>query len=376
MSLTKEDPLIWLYKTPKKDTNSIINAIESVLFKLDYGVYTLILSSKDDVFNILDSIKVKNFSHEKKKLGEDIYSYSLSKKLRGKERIRKSRFIIFKHSYPNIYILLTHESYTIFNDDIISFIQKFYPKIARTYVDSIYMKEILENLEKHVKELGIRIIWVSFRNRITDKEAKRFYETGVKWTDILYKDYFKEVVEKDIWINTINFTFMKPSHELEIGSHLNYSDVTCQISRYGFFKCNKMYDLFYNTIGANIIEKALEDLNFFDNRQRIKEEKLRPKPIVIEYNIDLFKDKNQNKKFIEVLQKVTYSSLSILHSNPYLHCSFVDFRDGSSYEIWILSNKEITIVPQMRSTYASLERLCHHIFIGLREGIIKSYRMQ
>ena len=150
-------------------------------------------------------------------------------------------------------------------------------------------------------------------------------------------------------------------------------NVTCQISRTGVFRCNKLLTFFNNTIVKDIVNKAIDDLNLLNNRQRKKEEKFKPKPIVIEYKIDLFKDSSQNKRLIEVLHGIPYSSLSVSHSNPYLNCSYVDFKDGSSYDIWILSNNEITIIPQMRSTYASLERLNHHIFIGLREGTIKNY---
>ena len=123
----------------------------------------------------------------------------------------------------------------------------------------------------------------------------------------------------------------------------------------------------------DIVNKAINDKELLSNRQRKKEENFKPKPIVIEYKIDIFRDKNQNRRLIEVLQGIPYSSLSVAHANPYLNCSFVDFKDGSSYDIWILSNNEITIIPQMRSTYASIERLSHHIFIGLREGLIKDY---
>jgi len=306
-------------------------------------------------------------------LGEEIYSFKLIKKIRGKNKERESRFLIFKHSNPYVYILITHEKYKFFYKDILSFTNKFYPKIARTYIDSKYMKIILQNLEKSIKGIRIRIKGLSAQRKITNKQAERLYETELKWTDISYEDMFRRVEENDQWIKSIYFTFIKNEDSIN-EKFKDYALIECQISRIGLFKCNRKYAFFYEKIIKYIIGKAIQDLKLFENRQRIKEERYKPKPITIQYNIDLFKDKNQNRRLIDVLENITYSSLSVFHSNPYLHCSFIDFKSGASYDIWGLSNNEITIVPQTRVTYASLERLCHYIFIGFREGIIKDYK--
>lgn len=374
MKMSRENPLIWLYNTPKNDSKDIISTIDTILKKVGYEFRFLILSSKFDLMDVLESRSFKNFSYKKQKLGENIYSFKLHKKIRSKKKVRESNFIIFKYTNPFIYILITHEKYDVFHYDIISFINRFYPKIARTYIDSQYMKLIFHNLEKTIEDVSIRINRVSTQSRITNKEARKHYATDIKWTDISYEEMFQNVEENDEWIKSIYFTFIE-SEGLISTKKIDLLDVNCQIFRTGVFKCNKVLGFFYNTVVKDIIDKAIDDLNLLNNRQRKKEEKFIPKPIVIEYKIDLFKDSNQNKRLIEVLQGIPYSSLSVSHSNPYLNCSFVDFKDGSSYDIWILSNNEITIIPQIRSTYASLEKLSHYIFIGLREGVIKNYSM-
>jgi hypothetical protein len=372
MKNLRENPLVWLYNTPKNDFKDIVSTIDSILMKLGYEIRTLILSSKYDLLDVIESRSFKSFNYDKQELGENIYSFKLYKKIRGRKKVRESRFIIFKHTNPFIYILITHEKYKVFHYDIISFINRFYPKIARSYIDSQYMKTIFHNLEKTIEDVSIRITRVSTQSRITNKEARKHYATDIKWTDISYEEMFQNVEENDEWIKSIYFTFIETEGVISTKKK-DLLDVVCQISRTGVFKCNKLLTFFYETIVKDIVNKAIDDLNLLNNRQRKKEEKFKPKPIVIEYKIDLFKDSSQNKRLIEVLQGIPYSSLSVSHSNPYLNCSYVDFKDGSSYDVWILSNNEITIIPQMRSTYASLERLSHHIFIGLREGTIKNY---
>ncbi len=372
LNKSKENPLVWLYVTPKSDIESIIGSVDSILLKLGYEIRTLILSSNYNLFEVIESTVINNFKYDRDELGKGIYSFKLFKKFKGRKKVRESRFIIFKHSNPNIYILITHENYSVFHYDILSFINKFYPKIARTFINSEYMKEIFYNLEKSIKEIKIRIMRLSTQSRITNKEAKKTYESEIKWTDISFKEMFENVEENDEWIKSVYFTFIRSKNILS-EEFKDFLDIACQISRDGIFKCDGNFGFFYKTIINDIVNKAINDKELLSNRQRKKEENFKPKPIVIEYKIDIFRDKNQNRRLIEVLQGIPYSSLSVAHANPYLNCSFVDFKDGSSYDIWILSNNEITIIPQMRSTYASIERLSHHIFIGLREGLIKDY---
>jgi len=46
MKKSRENPLVWLYKTPKNDFKDIVNTIDTILMKLGYEIRTLILSSK------------------------------------------------------------------------------------------------------------------------------------------------------------------------------------------------------------------------------------------------------------------------------------------------------------------------------------------
>lgn len=371
---SKEDPLIWLYKTPKENIESIIKTVDSIVLKLGYEIRLLVLSSIYNLFEILETRKFKYYQYKKKKLGENIYSYILKKRIKGTAKTRISKFIIFKHQKPNIYILLTHASFKVLRDDIISLIRRFYPKIAETYIDSFYMKEILKNLERKIDGMEIRIIRISSQGRIRSKGAKKKFESDVKWTDLSYEEAFERIEEYDNWIRSIYFNIIK-NNTSNTSELINQPEIICQIARNGMIKCNQKFSLFYDTVVKDIITKALGDLELFIDRERSLKENFVPKPIKIHYKYDLFKDKSQNNRLIDALKKITYSSLSVIHYNPYLHCTFVDFKDGSSYDIWILSNNEIIIIPQMRSSYASLERLCNHIFIGLREGIIENYSL-
>lgn len=61
----------------------------------------------------------------------------------------------------------------------------------------------------------------------------------------------------------------------------------------------------------------------------------------------------------------------MLHSNPYFHAVMLDYRDGSTYEVLVLSDSGLTVIPQGRATVRSLQRLCSHVFAGFREGDLR-----
>ncbi|MFZ0512240.1 MAG: hypothetical protein WAM14_11590, partial [Candidatus Nitrosopolaris sp.] len=53
--------------------------------------------------------------------------------------------------------------------------------------------------------------------------------------------------------------------------------------------------------------------------------------------------------------------------------SLLDYNDGSSYGIWIVSENEINIIPQIRATVASMTKLLNHIYQKIQEGDIAEY---
>jgi hypothetical protein len=113
---------------------------------------------------------------------------------------------------------------------------------------------------------------------------------------------------------------------------------------------------------------------FFKGRGRNSREDLSASPILIEYSEPLFQDKSQNQRLTAVLRKLPKASFSVFHMNPYFRASIVDFADGSSYDLWVLSETRLVINPQMRCTYASVERVCNHILSAFAEGEVKDLK--
>lgn len=93
-------------------------------------------------------------------------------------------------------------------------------------------------------------------------------------------------------------------------------------------------------------------------------------PIEIQFGEAIFANREDNLKFIFSLDKMARSGIAVMHQNPYVHVSLIDFFDGSSFDIFATSRKALTIIPQVEASPFSLNRLCNHIFENFREGSI------
>jgi hypothetical protein len=67
---------------------------------------------------------------------------------------------------------------------------------------------------------------------------------------------------------------------------------------------------------------------------------------------------------------MTRSGIAVLHENPYVHVSLIDFLDGSAFDIFATTPYAVTLIPQVDASAFSLNRLCNHIFENFREGEI------
>jgi hypothetical protein len=244
-----------------------------------------------------------------------------------------------------------------------------YPTFTFPYYYSWEMEEMLNQLAKTSSESRIMLTKISKKSRIASGLSRKNRESDLTWTDLPYKEVFMEARDNDSWIEKIYFDFIP---KVEAGRDFNRSIILSGfISRDGIYKCEKNFSLFFKTIvesSVDIFSKRKEKLS---NRARIKETNYEGKPLFIEFEEPIFQDKNQNKRLISVLSKLSRSANSVIHNNPYVHATITDYIDNSNYEIWVLSENKITIVPQTVCTMSSLNRFCNHISKEFQEGRIR-----
>ena len=231
------------------------------------------------------------------------------------------------------------------------------------------MRILLETYESNLKNEKIRIPRCVTKNLITNLNARKKVGSDIIYTDLPFRELFDKVAENDGWVKSLDFDLVFENSKDSIDSFQFFPHQKIyKIFRETSFQCSYNFTLFYQKIVERMANKAAESFELLDNRERIKEENYATKPFAILYNVEIFREKSQNRRLIDTLKNIRNSSISVLHANPYFHASYVDYLDGSSCDIWVLSNNRISIIPQIRSTPAALERLCENIFTGFREG--------
>ncbi len=355
---------------PHTDYTALIEQIHNYV-KLSYlPIQFALFTSKKDVFEYFDNRVVGEFKITKEHSDNDIYIGELSRKY-GRENDKEvsGNFLLFKHDKRDIYIILTHEDSNFFKNGLLRYIQINYPAFTPPFYYSWEIETLLDHLAESSTGATIMLTKVSRKSRLAGGLSRKSKESDLTWTDLPYKEIFRKAKEDDAWVEKIYFDFIPG---IEANKNLERSIILRGfVSRDGIYKCEKNFRLFYEAIVENSIEIFFERKEKLSNRARVKETNYESKPFFIEFEEPIFHDKTHNKRLIGVLRNLTHSANSVIHDNPYVHATVTDYIDNSNYEIWVLSDNRITIVPQAICTMSSLNRFCYHLSKEFQEGRIK-----
>lgn len=94
------------------------------------------------------------------------------------------------------------------------------------------------------------------------------------------------------------------------------------------------------------------------------------RPLVVEVAEGPFKHAG-GRRLIPAVESMPRTSSSLYYGS-YIHVFLVDFGDGSSFDVWAVSD-EVTIVPQIRATAAAVARLTAHMMKESGEGRVREH---
>ncbi len=362
----------WLYKQVHETADSCSGLIEEMLNRNPkYQMSVFLLVAKNDIYETFNTMNTEKFLI---KFGEannnkSIFSVKIAK---NDENKQFGNALIVRTPKREVYLALTDEPRQFLESVFRPFLNSFYPEISRAFLSSNELRQVLERLENTTGgEIIVdritayrRILYKVTYNTKTKKkeESSDTKESAVIYTKRPYQETFNDAIANDQWIDKIQFHLISKD-TIRLGGYF---------SRNGLFKFRHAFSPFYQTLLPFIIEIIEKKFKLYSNRSRI-ENKTQISPLVIDLDYDVFKDTAQNNRFIQSIKKMSYVSTSVYHSNPYVHLSLVDYLDGSSFDIWVLSANRITIVPQLRASGASVARLMNHIFERFREGTVSEY---
>ena len=377
--MVKKIDTYWLY-FHHNNLDSIFSAVSRAKLPYNFEIKLFMIISGDDLFAEIKKWTPENYAVEYLEENSNLITLKLTKTIKHIEEYNISGYLnLVKIANSNVYAAISYDSLKFVKQVMLKYFNHFYSNVSRLYVSSNQVKQILDKLKESTSGEIVtdRVVSYSRINNkpqiIIDKQdklleiqkvkegfKKRTKESDLRWTDEDYSKSFKRAAENDQWIDKITFSVRKENSELFFGS----------LSRDGLFKCNRNLKLFFSTILDTVSKIGNEKVKLFKQRSRLENNGV-IKPLTIEFSGNIFNDVEQNHKLVKVLSEFPKSSYTVYHGNPYLHASLVDYCDGSSYDLWVLSEDRMIIVPQLKASFSSISRFCEHIFRRFREGNIK-----
>ena len=186
----------------------------------------------------------------------------------------------------------------------------------------------------------------------------------ISWPQMTLNEAFDWVHQNNGWFQSIEFD-VKESDRIA---------ATISVTRQGILKATGLLNRAFNVFTLSVCKTIHENITLFSRRARLAHPDLSTSPLVIEFDADQFKEVEENKRLIQAMRKLRTASVSVLHGNPYLHLSLLDYFDGSAFDLWVLDDRRIILVPQLKASVAAIKRLVNHIFDDYAEGRLSSYQ--
>lgn len=350
------------FYSQKHTEDTLIDGIESLLGSHEDlqvrlfpvyidSVYWNNLKNGNPYFELLsknDGIYLFDFSFQTRELGE-------------KKRVTGKLFIVENRQYKNIYTVLTIENSLFFSRGVLHYFNKAYPRTSLTFITHKKLKNLLIDFRDRNNFEDLTIVRTTTYSRIGKKIMP-----SVNWPEFSLEKAFEWVADENGWFQNLKFKVRK--HQ---GPKVEIS-----VSRNGVIKSNGYMKLIYEHFILPMSKKVYEDFKFFSKRARLDNPNRDIRPLSIDFGYEQFTELEENQKFIGAMRTMKASSLSVVHSNPYVHLSIFDYFDGSSFDVWVLSAEKIIIVPQLKGSFQSIKRLINHIFDSYAEGDIRDYKVE
>ena len=273
--------------------------------------------------------------------------------------------LCLESKFRSVFMILSDCKYVLFRRLLGRIINFNYPLLSRVFLRDTEIRRLFRIMHTE-HDLGIIVDRYLSYSRLSDVSQ----EKNLRWTEKPYVEIFEELSEYNAWIKKIDFSTWK--QVIKENTPVQKKIFKGAISRDCNFIVKGDFKKFYDYIITSSLKMIGERLGYLEERSENAKNR-RPEPIVVQFNKPEFKEEGWNEKFIDNMAKLKNTSITELHTNPYLHLSLLDYQDGSSYGIWIVSENEINIIPQVRATVASITRMLNHIYEVVNEGETTRY---
>ena len=97
------------------------------------------------------------------------------------------------------------------------------------------------------------------------------------------------------------------------------------------------------------------------------------KSLIMSFKARVFADRSKNRSHVDAIGSMPYTALVDYHRDPFIHISLVDYGDCSTYDIFVLADDKVGIMPVFSATDASMSRLVNHMMEKFGDAAIEKY---
>lgn len=340
---------------------NILHALDKVSDSEAKAIGLIPFGSVEDVFGLVTKKKGANRNVEKIKEKPNQVLYNLEKYDRTTGELKFSgKFIIYKiPNYLFSYLVITFEDSEFFHQELRPFIKSFYSEVILSFFKSKDLIQLIENYQSSNGINEIKITRASQKIRYHDESSM----STVTWNNSSLEDAYQWLRENNGFFKSIQFRAFKL--DLEVSNVF--------IDRRGIMRVERNFSKVYKSLVIPNFKIIEQYIKLFNKRGRRDSELLIARPLEINFGQEIFEDKSNHGQFIQMLSSLDDLSVSVMHGNPYIHLSIVDYIDGSTCDIWVVDSKQLLIVPQLHSSIISLKRIVNHIFDNYAEGEILNH---
>jgi hypothetical protein len=341
----------------KFELKSLIPAMQTLSVKdSSYRVSFVTFLSKRDPMDVFNEWSPTGFSH-KGQAHVDFSLVSLRRIIKrtdieGGRREINGRFIVFGNKKSGVWTALTSDGADFFNTGLVRFLELHRPEISRVYASTDEMRRIFETLSDDL------------RAEVFVQKAvlySHLEEGEVTFKKEPYRRLFAFAEAEDDYVDKVEFKLVT-GRTTALHAFLS-RDATL------YYYAGRA-GLVFSKIIPLLVEVATRKGRLFSNKARPLGEAVL-NPIEIDYERDVLTSPQDNVRFVQALTKLDRGAVTVYHLNPYLHISFVDFVDGSSFSIYSGESDKVFIVPNFNCTVHSLMRIHEQINRDFQEGVLK-----
>jgi hypothetical protein len=274
----------------------------------------------------------------------------------------RGKFFILRHpTLANVFVVATLESAEFVRRALLPFVERS-SRIYLTFLRHDDLSILLNRFRETREYTDLRVVRASLVSRfgVGQKEA---VISSVSWPGLGLEGAFQYAAEQNGWFRSLTFEALRREQV--------FAEVSIQ--RNGIVKADGDFFGVYNNLVLPICDLVNNNIQQFDKRSRRDNPELAVRPLSIDFGKEQFDLVEENARFIGAMRNLKNASVSVIHGNPYISLSIVDYADGSTFDLWVLNTRELVIVPQLKSSISSIKRIISCVFDNYAEGVIKDF---